>query len=299
MHPGPAELLVVGVLPGGHLHQRRPAEEHLRAAVDHHDVVAHARDVGPAGGGVAEDQGDRRDARRGQLGDVTEDPAARQEDLRLGGQVGPAGLHEVDERQPVAPRRLQRPADLAQRVRVRGAAAHGRVVGDDHALHAGDHTDTADQAGADGEVAAPPGQGGQLQERRTRVDQQGDPFTGEQLAPFGVTGGGLRASTGDRDLELPGELVELLQHRIAVLGEDLGVAVDRISEDRHRHPFGNPVSHPRLETMIAMVNDWPLVGRANEVTRLGETHLRPESRGLVHCIGADIDCRHEVREHVV
>ena len=60
VHLGAAERLVVGLLAGGHLHQRRTAEEHLGALLDHDDVVAHARDVGAAGGRVAEHQRDRR-----------------------------------------------------------------------------------------------------------------------------------------------------------------------------------------------------------------------------------------------
>ena len=43
MHLGAAERLVVGLLAGGHLHQRRAAEEHLGLLLDHHGVVAHAR----------------------------------------------------------------------------------------------------------------------------------------------------------------------------------------------------------------------------------------------------------------
>ena len=101
VHLGAAELLVVGHLAGRHLDQRRAAEEHLRAAFDHHDVVAHARDVGAAGGRVAEHQRDRRDRRGRLLGQVAEAGAARDEDLALGRQVGAAGLDEVDHRQPV------------------------------------------------------------------------------------------------------------------------------------------------------------------------------------------------------
>ncbi len=57
------------------------------------------------------------------------------------------------------------PQRLLQRPRVAGAAADGRVVGDQHALDALDHADAGDHAGADREVAAPRGQRGQLEER--------------------------------------------------------------------------------------------------------------------------------------
>ncbi len=38
VHFGAAQRLVVGFLAGGHLHQRRPGQEHLRAFLDHHHV---------------------------------------------------------------------------------------------------------------------------------------------------------------------------------------------------------------------------------------------------------------------
>ncbi|SKY55847.1 Uncharacterised protein [Mycobacteroides abscessus subsp. abscessus] len=83
MHLSATEGLVVAFLAGGHLHQRRSAEEHLGTAVDHHDVIAHARDVCPAGRGVSEDQRDRRNPRCRQPCQVTEHPTAGNEHLFL------------------------------------------------------------------------------------------------------------------------------------------------------------------------------------------------------------------------
>ena len=113
VHLGAAEALVVALLAGGHLHERRAAEEHLRALLDHHDVVAHARHVGAAGGRVAEHEGDRRDRRAGQAGEVAERLAAGDEDLALVRQVGAARLDEVEERQPVLAGDLHGPQRLA------------------------------------------------------------------------------------------------------------------------------------------------------------------------------------------
>ena len=127
VHLGAAERLVVGLLAGRHLHQRRAAEEDLRPLADHHHVVAHARHVRAAGGGVAEDQRDGRDAGRGQPGQVAEDPPARDEDLRLGRQVGAAGLDQVDQRQPVLPRRCR--AARKDFFTVHGLLAPPRTVG--------------------------------------------------------------------------------------------------------------------------------------------------------------------------
>ena len=141
VHLGAAQRLVVGLLAGGHLHQRRPGQEHLRPLLDHHDVVGHARDVGAARGGVAEHQRDRRDARRRQPGQVAEHLPAGDEDLLLGRQVGAAGLDQGDHRQPVLQRDLVGAQDLPQRPRVAGAAPDGRVVRDDQALDALDDAD--------------------------------------------------------------------------------------------------------------------------------------------------------------
>ena len=118
VHRRPAELLVVGLLAGGHLDQRRPAEEHLGRLVDHDGVVAHARDVGAACGGVPEDQGDGGDAHGRELRQVVEDLAGRDEQVGLGRQVGAARLDQVDHGQPVEPGDLECPEVLPQGVRV-------------------------------------------------------------------------------------------------------------------------------------------------------------------------------------
>ena len=111
VHRGPAQLLLVGVLVDGHLHQRRAAQEDP-GLVGHEDgVVAHARArrrppavdepntsvmVGIAG--------------RRQPGQALEGGPAGHEDLGLAGQVGAARLGQVDQRQPVARRRSPGPA---------------------------------------------------------------------------------------------------------------------------------------------------------------------------------------------
>ena len=98
MHLRAAELLVVALLAGGHLDQGRTTQEDLRALLDHDDVVAHAGDVGAAGGRVAEHQRDSGDRLRRLAGQVAEPAAAGDEDLALRRQVGAAGLDQVDHR---------------------------------------------------------------------------------------------------------------------------------------------------------------------------------------------------------
>ena len=121
-----------------------------------------------------------------QLGELVEDPAGRDEQVSLGPQVGAARFHQVHHRQPVGTGDLQRTQGLAQRVGIHRAAADGRVVRDDHALDAGDDPDTGHDAGPDGEAGAPRCQRGQLEERAVRVDEQLNPFPGQQQAPVAV-----------------------------------------------------------------------------------------------------------------
>ena len=222
VHLGAAERLVVGLLAGGHLHQRRAGQEHLGAFLDHHHVVAHAGDVGAAGGGVAEHQRDGGDAGRRQPGQVAEHPPARDEDLLLGGQVRSAGLHQRDQRQPVLQRDLVGAQHLLQRPRVGGAALDGRVVGDQHALDALDHADAGDHAGADVELGAVGGQRAQFQERRIRVDEQFDPLAGGQLAAGVVALDVFRSAAGQRLGEFGVEFGQLGRHRLGGFGVGRG-----------------------------------------------------------------------------
>ena len=121
VHLGAAQRLVVGFLAGGHLHQRRPAEEHLRLPVHQDRVVAHAGHVGAARGRVAEHQRHGGHRVGGQFGELKEDPAGRDEQVGLRRQVRAARFHQVHHRQPVGAGDLQRAQRLAQRVRVRSA----------------------------------------------------------------------------------------------------------------------------------------------------------------------------------
>ena len=213
MHLRPAERLVVGLLAGGHLHQRRAAEEDLGRLLDHHGVVAHPRDVGAAGRRVAEDQRDRRLLAGAGPGQVAEDLAAGDEDLLLRGQVRAARLDQRDRRQAVLLRDLRGPEPLLHRPRVARPALDRGVVGGDQALDALDHTDAGHQRGADGEVRAPRRERRELQEGAARVDQQLDPLAREQLAAGVVPLDVLLPAPGHRLRVLGVELGDLGQHR--------------------------------------------------------------------------------------
>ena len=234
VHVGAAEALVVALLAGRHLDQRRAAEEHLRALVDHHHVVAHAGDVGAAGRRVAEHEGDRRDAHRRQPGEVAERLPAGDEDLALVGEVGAARLDEVHQRQAVLHGDGHGPQRLLDRHRGHRAAAHGRVVGDDHALDALDDADPGEHAGADREVGAPRGERRQLEQRGVGVDEQLDALAAQQLAPLAVAGEVLLAAPDVDERQLAVVLGEQLEEVGPVGLVRLAALVDVVPQHRHR-----------------------------------------------------------------
>ena len=147
-------------------------------------IAGHVRAARGAG---AEHGGDLRDAARRHRGLVVEDAAevlAVGEDLVLLGQERAAGVDEVDARQVVVQRDLLGAQVLLDGDRVVGAALDGGVVGDDHALAAGDAADAGDDAGGGRLVVvqAVGGQRRQLQEARAGVEQAVDAVARQQLA---------------------------------------------------------------------------------------------------------------------
>ena len=112
---------------------------------DHHDVTGHAGYVRAACRRISEHQGDCRDARGRQAGQIAEHLSARDEDLLLRGKVGSARFHQRDHRQPVLEGDLIATQDLLERPWIAGAALDGWVVGHQQALDALDHTDARHQ----------------------------------------------------------------------------------------------------------------------------------------------------------
>ena len=245
-----AQLLGGDHLPGRRLDQRRAAQEDRALVPDDHRLVAHGRDVRAAGRAGAEHRRDLRDPPRGQRGLVVEDPPEVlpvREHLVLPGQERPAGVDQVDARQPVVQRDLLRAQVLLHRDRVVGAALHGRVVGDDHAFAPAHPAHAGDDARGRGLVAvhAVRGQRRQLQERGSGIEQVVDPVPGQQLAAGGVPGpGALRPAEAGGGQPLP-----QVRHQRGVLFrvplEFLAARIRPAAQDRRldRHPL-NLASRP-------------------------------------------------------
>ena len=238
VHVGPAELLGSHLLARRRLHERRAADEDRAGALDDDRLVRHGRHVGPAGRARAHHGGDLRDPERRHAGLVVEDPAevvAVGEDLGLERQEGAARVDEVDARQTVLPGDLLGAEVLLDREREVGAALHGRVVGDDHALLALDDADPGGDARA-GRIAAvhtPGGQRGELQKGCARIDEAVDPVPCCEL-PAGAVPLECCLAAAARDLRRPlAQLADELVHAGAPGLEHVGVTLDLGREDRH------------------------------------------------------------------
>src|SRR6185295_6842842 len=195
-------------------------------------------------GGAAEDHRHRRNPLTGQAGDVVEEPPALREVrelaahlrlrvLRAAPEVAARGFDELDVRQPVQPRDLERAIDLLQRDGGDGASEHRRVMAADDALDARDDPDAGDEPAAHAEVGAPAGERAHLEEGRVPVEQELDAFPDEELAALAVPGHAPLAATRASQRELRLDLGEEGQHVLPVPAKALGAGVDARSDDVH------------------------------------------------------------------
>ena len=231
VHARPAQLLLVGLLADRHLHQRRPAQEDAGPVLDHDRVVAHAGEVGPAGGRRAEHHADGGDALRRELGQAAELLAPGDEHVGLAGQVGPSGLDQEQQREAVLLGHVHGAQQLADRGRARRPAAHGRVVGDDEALgvrHLGQrHHDAA----ADRVARVQPGERAQLEHRGAGVDQRLEALAHHHLAAGAVALHVLRPAAGQHLVVQGAHLVDQRAH-------GLGVVSELVARDGQARPDG-------------------------------------------------------------
>ena len=168
-----------------------------------------------------EHRGDLRDALGGQVGLVVEDAAevlAVGEHLVLARQERPAGVDQIDARQPVLPGDLLCAQVLLDGDRVVRAALHRRVVGDDHAFAARDAADACDhsRAGAFVVVHAVGGQRCQFEERAAGVEQPVDAVARQQLAAADMALAGALGTAERRGGQLGAQLIDQREVLVAM-----------------------------------------------------------------------------------
>src|SRR5439155_24984370 len=115
------------------------------------------------------------------------------EDVGLEGEEGAARIDQVDAAETVLERDLLRAKVLLHGERVVGAALHGGVVGDQHALAAGDASDAGHDARARRlvVVAGVRRERRELEERRPGVEETRDALARQELPAGGVAAAGL------------------------------------------------------------------------------------------------------------
>ena len=218
---GAAQLLGGHLLARRGLHERRPAEEDRAGAAHDHGLVGHRRDVRASRRARPHDEGDLGDPERRHARLVVEDPAevlAVGEDVRLERQVRPAGVGQVEAREPVLLGDLLGAEVLLHGEGEVAPALHGRVVRHDDARAARDRADAGHDARARrvAVVEAVGRERCELQKGAAGIDEPLDPLAGEQLAALLVALHGVPAAARPGPLELGLEVADQLPHPLAV-----------------------------------------------------------------------------------
>ncbi len=139
MHIAAAEVFRAHHFAGCGLHQRWTGQKNRALIAHDHRLVAHGGHIGAARRARPHDHGDLRNARSRHLRLIIENASemvAVREHLILIGQIGPAGIDQIDAGQTVLARDFLRAQMLLDRDRIIGAALHRRIVADDHAVAA-------------------------------------------------------------------------------------------------------------------------------------------------------------------
>jgi hypothetical protein len=176
-----------------------------------------------------------RDARLAAPGEIAEAPPSRHEDLALVGEVRAGRLDEGDGGQAVLIRHVREAAALDHGELAHRAALHRGLARGDHALHARDHADATDDAGA-GRVTRHvlAGQRAQLEEVRVAIEQELDALARQQLAGGEVSTVVLVATADRRRAERGGELGHGGRAGGVVDAVVVGFAIELRAQDRIR-----------------------------------------------------------------
>ena len=169
------------------------------------------------------------------------------EDLSLEREERAARVDEVEARQRVLLCNLLGTEVLLHGHREVRAAFHGRVVRDDHALAALDHTDARDDAPSRrlAVVHLPRCECVQLEERSAGVDEPIDAFTREQLAARPVTRDRTLAAAGGDLRRARAQLLDERLHLRSASREIVGALHAALQEGHRSETNHRPASFPR------------------------------------------------------
>ena len=150
VHISATQVLGTDHFTGRGFHQRRAGQKD-GALVAHDDrFIRHGRNVGATGGTQAHYYRDLRNALGGHAGLIEEDATeviTIRKHVILTRQVGTTGVNQIDAGQVILFGDFLSAQVFFHRDRVIGAALYRGVVGDDHAFHTADATDTGNDTG--------------------------------------------------------------------------------------------------------------------------------------------------------
>ena len=215
-----------------------PPRKIVPVPVDDDRLVRHRRHVGAARGARAHHDGNLRNPVGGHARLVEEDAPeviAIGKDLGLQREKRAARIHQVDARQAVVERDLLRAHVLLDRDRVVRAALHRRIVGDDEHLAARHAADAGDDArrGRVVVVHVERGERGELEKRRSAVEQAVDALADRQLALIAVALHVFRAAALPGHARPVAQFGDELLHAIAIAGEGGVARIDVGRENNH------------------------------------------------------------------
>jgi len=284
MHVGAAQIFRRHFLARRGLHQRRAAQEDRALALDDDAFVAHGGHVGAARRARPHDHGDLRDVGRRHVGLVEEDApemVAVGEHLVLVGQVGAAGIDQIDAGEMVLHGDFLGPQVLLHGDGVVRSALHRGVVAHDHAVRARHAADPGDHAGPRhlAAVHVPGRELADLEERGARIEQALHPVAGQQFAAHHMTVAGLLAAALFHDGAVVRQRRDQAVHAFPVFLEGRVAGVDPGFELGHQAVSWNssrPISMRRISDVPAPIS-YSLASRSRRPVGLSLMYPMPPS----------------------
>src|SRR6185312_1084555 len=231
------ERLRVHFLAGRRLHERWAAEKDRTLSAHDDRLIGHRGHVRAAGRAAAEHDGDLSDAASGEARLIEEDAPEVifvGENLVLQGQVGAAGVDQIDAGQLVLERDLLRPQMLLHRDRKVGSALDGRIVRNDDRFASGHAADVGDETRGGRLVLIKPArrERGELEKWRAGVEQATDAIPRQQLPSGGMPAASLLAPTEARTRNPRAQIGDQGAHVFGVCPKGLARRLDARADTR-------------------------------------------------------------------